>query len=504
LRARLPSWLPHQAVNYGLDLQGGSYLMLEVDLPAVQKEKAEGLLSDMTAALRKAGISFRDTEAKGDTVRLTVTDSGRYAEAKSLVQNLNPVMSASFTGSNRQYALTEPGGGTLVLKQTPAYAEQTRQQILEQSVNVVRRRIDELGTREPSITVQQPDRIAVEVPGLSDPARLKEILGKTAKMTFQLVDMNADQNAKTPPIGDEILPMMNQTAPKGAPQQTYILHRRIMVSGERLVDASAGFDSRTGSPAIQLRFDSIGARQFGDTTKANVGKPFATVLDKQIIQVANINEPILGGSAQITGSFSAEYANNIALLMRSGALPAPLNIIEERTVGAELGADSIKAGKVSAVAGLALVALFMVLRYGLFGIFADLALTLNLILLLAALTPLATLTLPGIAGIVLTLGMAVDANVLIFERIREEQRNGRGMLGAIDAGFKRAMATIFDANATHLIAALTLFELAQGPVKGFAVALFLGIITSFFTSVVVTRLIVITWLNIARPRTLTV
>jgi SecD/SecF fusion protein len=506
MRNRIPSWLPSQGVNLGLDLQGGSYLLLEVDLPGVQKEKAEGLMNDIGAALRKARIGMTGLESKNDTVQVTITDASRYAEAKALVQGLNPVMAASLTGGSRQYALNEPGGGKMMLQQTAAYAEQTRQQILEQSVNVVRRRIDELGTREPSIAVQQPDRIVVEVPGLSDPTRLKEILGKTAKMTFKLVDVNADPTARTAPIGDDILPMLDLTAAKGAPVQHTVVHRRVIVAGERLVDASAGFDSRTNMPAIQFRFDSIGARQFGDATKANVGRPFATIIDGQVIQVANINEPILGGSGQITGSFTTEYANNISLLMRSGALPAGINFIEERTVGAELGTDSIKAGRISAVAGLALVMLFMVLRYGLFGVFADLALALNLILLLAALTGLgATLTLPGIAGIVLTMGMAVDANVLIFERIREEQRNGRGMLGAIDVGFKRAMATIFDANATHMIAALVLFQLSEsGPVKGFAVALFLGITTSFFTSVVVTRLIVSTWLNIARPRALTI
>ncbi len=502
--ARMPSWLPHTRVNYGLDLQGGSYLLLEVDLAQVQKNKAQGLMEDIGAALRKAHLPVAGLEAQNDTVHFTVADASRYAEAKALVQGLNPVLSASLTGGNRQYVLTEPGGGRMVLSPSPAYVEQTRQQILEQSVNVVNRRINELGTRESAVTPQLPDRIVVEVPGLSDPAKLQELLGKTAQMTFKLVDVNADQSAKTAPIGDEILPMLNQTVPKGTPPQNVVVHRRVMVQGERLVDASAGFDSRTNMPAIQFRFDSVGARQFGDVTKANVGKPFATILDGQVIQVANIEGPILGGSGQITGSFTTEYAQSIAMLMRSGALPAPLRTIEQRTVGAELGADSIKAGRVSAVAGLALVALFMVLRYGLFGLFADLALSLNLILLLGALTQVATLTLPGIAGIVLTLGMAVDANVLIFERIREEQRNGRGMLAAIDAGFKRAMATIIDANATHLIAALVLFELAQGSIKGFAVALFLGIITSFFTSVVVTRLIVITWLNIARPRTLTI
>ena len=508
MRSRLPTWL--QPVNLGLDLQGGSSLLLEVDLAQVQKDKADQLSLDIGAALRKAHIPVAGLESRQSMVQFTITDAGRYAEAKALVQGLNPVMTTSLTGGNRQYALTEPGGGRMVLQPTPAYAEQTRQQILAQSVQVVRKRIDELGTREPNIAEQQPNRISVEVPGLSDPTRLEALLGQRAQMSFKLVDVaalaevQANPSLKTAPIGDDIVPMLDLTAPKGAPVQNTVVHRRIMVAGERLIDASTGFDSRTNLPVIQLRFDSIGARQFGDATKANVGKPFAVILDNQAIQVANIQEPILGGSAQINGNFTTEYANNVALLMRSGALPAPLNILQKSTVGAELGKDSIKAGRISAVAGLSLVMLFMVLRYGLFGLFADLALSLNLILLLAALTPMATLTLPGIAGIVLTLGMAVDANVLIFERIREEQRNGRGMLGAIDAGFKRAMATIIDANMTHLIAAMILFELGQGPVKGFAVALFLGIITSFFTSVVVTRLIVITWLNIARPRTLTI
>ena len=502
MRARLPSWLPHSAVNLGLDLQGGSYLLMEVDMPQVQKDKAEGLMNDIGAAMHKAKIGISGLDAKGDTVQVTITDASRYAEAKALVQGLNPMMTASLTGGNRQYDLTEPGGGKMVLRQTATFAQQTRQQILEQSVEVVRRRIDELGTREPSITVQQPDRIVIEVPGLSDPAHLKQILGRTAKMKFQLVDEAADaQQPRVAPIGDEILPMM---ASRGQPGRNVVVHRRVIVSGERLVDASSGFDSRTGTPVVQLRFDSVGGRQFGVATKENVGHAFATILDNQVIQVANIQEPILGGSAQITGIGSTAEANNIALLMRSGALPAPLTVVQERTVGAELGADSIRAGSWAALAGLGLVALFMLLRYGLFGIFADLALTLNLILLLGALTPLATLTLPGIAGIVLTLGMAVDANVLIFERTREEQRNGRGMMGAIDTGFKRAMATIIDANMTHLIAAMILFELGSGPVKGFAVALFLGISTSFFTSVVVTRLIVVTYLNVARPRTLTI
>jgi protein-export membrane protein SecD len=379
-----------------------------------------------------------------------------------------------------------------------------RQQVMDQSIEVVRRRIDELGTREPTIERSGEDRILVQVPGLQDPGRLKALLGKTAKMTFQLVDEQADPNASVPPIGDEILPVLDERN-KNLPPRKVVVQRRVMVAGDRLTDASQGFDQQTGQPVVNFRFDSVGARQFGDVTKEHVGHRFAIVLDKQVITDPVIQSVILGGSGFIQGSFTAQQANDMAILLRAGALPAPLKPLEERSVGAELGADSIKAGRYSAIAGLALVALFMILRYGLFGLFADIALTLNVVLLLATLTAFgATLTLPGIAGIVLTMGMAVDANVLIYERIREEQRNGRTMLASIDTGFRRAMATIIDANMTHLIASLILFQLGTGMIKGFAVALGVGIITSFFTSVMVTRLIVITWLNTARPRKLLV
>jgi protein-export membrane protein SecD len=502
LRARLPSWLPHQAVNLGLDLQGGSYLLLEVDLPSVQREKAEALMGEVGAALRKANIAMNGLSSDADSVRVTITDLGRYDEAKRLITELNPTMASGLVGA-RQYEMSEPGNGSIVLRQSQAFADVTRQQILEQSIGVVNRRINELGTREPTIAAQLPDRIVVEVPGLQDPAELKAILGKTAKMTFHLLDEGATQELLTnpnarAPLGSLILPMQDSVSG----ESKVVIRRRKMIDGNNLTDASAGFDQRNGQPVVNTRFDSVGTRQMAEMSKANVNHRFAIVLDNQVITAPNFIEPILTGQAQISGTFTTQTANQLAMLLRAGALPAPLHVIEERTVGAELGADSIKAGRLSAIAGLGLVALFMVLRYGLFGLFADLALALNLVLLLAALTPLATLTLPGIAGIVLTLGMAVDANVLIFERIREEQRNGRGMLAAIDQGFRRARNTIIDANMTHLIAALILFELGSGPVRGFAVALGLGIVTSFFTSVSVTRLIVVTWLNIARPRAL--
>ncbi|HEY5346884.1 MAG TPA: protein translocase subunit SecD [Rhizomicrobium sp.] len=506
IRDRLPHWLPRDAVTLGLDLQGGSYLLLQADLDSVQKDKAESLIGDMRIALRKAHIGYTDLGAKTDTISVKVSDAARYDEAKKLLQDLNPAVGGSVLGSGaHQYDMTEPGDGRIALHMTDAYKAQTKEQILEQSVEVVRKRIDAMGTREPQITRQGDDRILVQVPGLSDPTNLIKILNTTAKMSFQLIDESADSAQAARgiiPIGDEFLPMAIREP--GLPD-ALVVQKRIMVQGERLTDATQGFDSQSGEPVVDFRFDTVGAKEFGDITKAYPPETqrFAIVLDKKIISAPRINGPILSGSGYITGGFTVETANNLAILLRAGALPAPLKIVEQRTVGAELGADSIKAGRYSAIAGLILVVLFMIARYGLFGVFADIALTLNVVLLLAALTLFgATLTLPGIAGIVLTMGMAVDANVLIYERILEEQRNGRGMLAAIDTGFRRAMATIIDANATHLIASVILFELGSGPVRGFAITLGVGIITSFFTAVMVTRLIVVGWLNVFRPRKL--
>ncbi len=501
--ARLPSWLPHSAVSLGLDLQGGSYLLLEVDLPQVQKDKAQAMIGDIRAAFRKARIAYTDLAVNGAKVQVRVTDAARAAEAAKLIDSLNPIVTNSLSVGAKQYDVAQPGGGLFTLSMTDGYLAQTNEQVLEQSIEVVRRRIDEMGTREPTIERQGKDRILVQVPGLQDPGQLKAILGKTAKMTFQLVDESADPNARIVPPEDELLQQMSEVPGQRLPP--LMVQRRVMVSGDRLTDAGSSFDSQTGKPVVTFRFDSVGARQFGDVSKVNVGRRFAIVLDKQVISAPVIIQPILGGTGQITGNYTTQTANNLGILLRAGALPAPLKIMEERTVGAELGADSVNAGRLSALGGLLLVAVFMVLRYGLFGMFANVALTLNVILLLAALTIFgATLTLPGIAGIVLTLGMAVDANVLIYERIREEQRNGRSILAAIDTGFSRAMNTIIDANMTHLIASLILFELGSGPVRGFAVTLGVGIITSFFTSVMVTRLLVVTWLNAVRPKKLTI
>ncbi|MBV9063565.1 MAG: protein translocase subunit SecD [Alphaproteobacteria bacterium] len=504
--AKAPRWFPGNTVALGLDLQGGSYLLEEVQLDQVAKERLESLMADMRVALRKARIGYTDLESRGDTVSVRILDTGRLGEAREILKKLNPITGGSLLGAGqRAYEMTEPGNNAFSMRMTESYIAEMRQQTVNQSIEVVRRRIDQLGTREPTIERQGEDRILIQVPGLSDPQRLIELLGKTAKMTFQLVDEDANlEQAKKGivPIGDEMLPM---DKPEPGQPDSLVVQKRVLVGGERLTDAAGTFSSQTGGAIVDFKFDSVGGREFGDTTRQNVGRRFAIVLDRKIIEAPVIREPILGGSGMIEGNFTIQSASDLAALLRAGALPAPLKVIEQRTVGAELGADSIKAGKYSAVGGLLLVALFMNLRYGLFGFFADMALTLNVVLLFAALTVFgATLTLPGIAGIVLTMGMAVDANVLIYERIKEEQRNGRTMLASIDTGFRRAMATIVDANMTHLIASLILFQLGSGPVRGFAVTLGVGIITSFVTAVMVTRLMVVTWLETRRPKRLAI
>jgi SecD/SecF fusion protein len=505
LRDRLPPFFPRQTVSLGLDLQGGSYLLLEVELDQVQKDRLETLLGDIRVGLRKGHIAYNSLAAQGDSVSVHILDAARVDDAKDILKNLNPLVTGGVLSVGaRAYDMSD-AAGTITMKMTDAYKTGTRNDIVNQSIEVVRRRIDQLGTKEPAIERQGDDRIVVQVPGLSDPERLIKLLGTTAKMTFQLVDQNAnvaEAQKGIVPIGDELL--YEDNPQKGGPPIPYVLEKRVMVSGDRLTDAQGTFNQQNGQAVVTFRFDSVGARQFGTATKDNVGRLFAIVLDNKVVEAPVIRDAILGGSGEISGSFTIQSANDLAVLLRAGALPAPLKPLERRTVGAELGADAIHAGKISTLAGLALVALFMFARYGMFGIFADIALTLNVILLLAILTMLgATLTLPGIAGIVLTMGMAVDANVLIYERIREEHRNGRTIVASIDAGFRRAMSTIVDANATHVIASIILFELGSGPVRGFAVTLLIGIITSFFTAVMVTRLIVVTWYANARPKKLT-
>ncbi len=371
-----------------------------------------------------------------------------------------------------------------------AITERIRQAV-DQSIQIIERRVNELGLVEPTIQREGVARILVQVPGLQDPSRLKEMLGKTAKLDFRMVDqtMSPEQAAEThPPADSEIL--------EGEGGQKFLIEKRVLVSGGDLVDAQPGFDQRNSEPIVSFRFNSSGARKFAEATRENVGKPFAIVLDNKVISAPVIREPILGGSGQISGNFTVQSANDLAILLRAGALPAPLTIVEERTVGPGLGQDSILAGEHASYVGAALVVVFMLVTYGLFGLFANIAVAINVGMIFGVLSLLsATLTLPGIAGIVLTVGIAVDSNVLIYERIREEVRGGRTAINAIDAGFSRALATILDSNITTFIAAAVLFYIGTGPVRGFAVTLGIGILTSLFTAFTLTRLIVAYWVR---------
>jgi preprotein translocase subunit SecD len=495
---RMPDWLPHQQINLGLDLQGGSHLLLEVDLAAVIEERLNSVLDDVRTTLRPERIGYRGLGVHGDAVALTLIDPAATERAVELLDALNTNPLAD------DLEITDAGNGRLDLRLTESAANDLRNTAVQQSVEIVRRRIDEVGTREPTIQQQGMDRILVQVPGEKDPDSIKRLLGQTAKLTFHLVDLDTplDQalSGNLPP-GSMILPSEETTRPGQLAQQ--VVRKRVEVSGESLVDAEPTFQEN--QPVVSFRFDSVGARKFGNVTREHVGELLAIVLDDKVISSPRIREPILGGSGIISGSFTPDSANELAILLRAGALPAPLNIIEERTVGPDLGADSIEAGKWAGVLALILVIGFMALYYGLFGIVACVALLVNLVLIVAALSVLqATLTLPGIAGIVLTIGMAVDANVLIFERIREEARLGKSPISAVDSGYREAMRTIIDANLTTLIAAVLLYAFGSGPVRGFAVTLGIGIITSMFTAITLTRLMVSTWLWRTRPAMLPV
>ena len=497
---KLPGWLPGQKMNLGLDLQGGSHLLLEVDVDSVLAQRREALIDSIRDGMRRGSprIGYRRLGTRNDCVGFdlrTETDHGPAGEVLSNIEpnSFDPLYEVSTNDLSYTVCNTETGRRKILTS------------AIGQSIEIVRRRIDELGTREPTIQRQGAARILVQVPGLDDPERLKALIGTTAKMTFHLLDRaNSATDScgagRRRPAGTMCLPSIDERNSDGDPI-IYLIKRRIMVDGENLVDAQATFQD--GQAVVSFRFDAIGARRFGDVTRQNVGQPFAIVLDKKVISAPVIREPILGGNGIISGNFNVQSAQDLALLLRAGALPAPLTVLEERTVGAELGADSIAAGKFASILSIVLVIVFMAAAYGMFGLMADVALVLNIILIAAVLSMLqATLTLPGIAGIVLTIGMAVDANVLIFERIREEERNGRTPISAVDSGYKRALTTIVDANITTLIAAILLFQFGSGPIKGFAVTLAIGLVTSMFTAIMVTRLMVVKWLHRKRPKSL--
>jgi preprotein translocase subunit SecD len=501
-RTALPSWLPNQSMNLGLDLRGGSHLLLEVDVKSILRERLTNLIQSMRTELRRERIPYRNIGGAGDAAIVTIIDPDKAGPGGAT--NIDRARQL-LRGIEQGTELLAEDGGKLTLRYTEDARREKLNQALVQSIEIVRRRVDEFGTTEPTIQRQGDDRILVQVPGLDNPERLKKLIGQTAKMTFHLVDDRFPPGGAmpaTPPAGTMFAPLEDARITGGKPVM-YIIQRRVMVSGDTLVDSQPTYDQ--GHPVVSFRFDSVGARKFAQATQQNVGKPFAIVLDGKIISAPVIREPILGGSGIITGGFTVEEAKDLAVLLRAGALPAPMTILEERTVGPDLGADSIAAGEIACVIGFVLVVVFMVLTYSTFGLFANVALILNLIILVAAMSMLqATLTLPGIAGIVLTMGMAVDANVLIFERIREETRLGRSMLSAIDAGYQRAFSAILDSNLTTLIAAILLFEFGTGPVRGFAVTLAIGLMTSMFTAIMVTRFIIAAYVGLRRPKALPV
>jgi len=491
----LPNWLPHKQVHLGLDLQGGSHLLLKMSTEEILKETLEAVKDDVRGRLRKAKIGYTGLSIQKNMVRVRVRKLEdlelAYKELRKMIQQM---AGSVFTGAgSADLTVSKDASGVITLTPTQPAVTERINSAMGAAIETIRRRVDELGTTEPNIQRQGTDRILVQVPGFDDPQQLKDIIGRTAKLSFHLVHPSitpSDVKQSVRPPGYDIYPSSDGYS------REYLLKKRAIVSGEDLASAAPSFDQRTNEPVVTFKFNSKGARRFGKVTQANVGRPFAIVLDNKVISAPVIREAILGGSGQISGSFTVEGANNLAILLRSGALPATLTIVEERTVGASLGADSVRAGAIAALIGLVAVIAFIIVAYGLFGIFSTAALVLNLGLIIGTLSLLqATLTLPGIAGIVLTIGMAVDANVLIFERIREEVRAGKSSINAIESGYSRALGTILDANITTFIAAFLLFIMGSGPVRGFAVTLSIGIVTSVFTAFTVTRLIISWWLE---------
>ncbi len=484
LQQNLPSWMPTKTVNLGLDLRGGSHLLLQVDVDKVVADRLDSIVNETRRILRQKRVGYQNLRLDGQTVKVTIRDDASVDESIQFLRELGQGIDIESV-DDRQLHITF----------TESKIQETETKAIAQSIEIVRRRIDETGTREPIIQRQGRDRIIVQLPGVDDPSRVKDLLGKTAQLTFHLVetDANLDQarRGRTPP-GTKALPFTDQ------PGRIIVVKRRAIITGDMLTDATATFQQ--GQPVVSFKFNAVGTRRFARVTQENVGRPFAIVLDNEVISAPNIREPITGGAGVISGGFTTQGAQDLALLLRAGALPAPLKIIEERTVGPSLGADSIQAGKYASIVALGMVLIFMVLIYGIFGWMANVALVVNMALIFAILSALqATLTLPGIAGIVLTIGMAVDANVLIFERIREEVANGRSPLSAVDSGYSNAMSTIIDANLTTLIASLFLYAVGTGPVRGFAVTLSVGIATSMFSAIMVTRILAATWLKRNRP-----
>ena len=493
---RLPNWLPKQQLTLGLDLRGGSQLLLEIDSEAVHRDRLIALASAADTTLREAKIGAAGAKVLGDAITVELADAAQTGEARRVLSTLATRVDAGFGNDSRPgIEIIAEHDGVLSLRPTSADLTARNDRAADQSLEIVRRRIDQAGIAEPTVMRQGANRILVQLPGVQDPARVKALLGSTARLTFHLV---ASQQTPGHLPGTAVLPL------EGSKERIRI-RQQVMLEGERLVDASPSFDQRTGEAIVQFRLDVQGGKRFSDITRANVGKPFAIVLDGKVLSAPVIREAITGGAGQISGSFTVQSARDLAVLLRAGALPVPMKVIEERTVGADLGADAIDQGVTTGLIGFGLVFAFMLILYGRWGLIANLALAINVTLTFAALSLLgATLTLPGIAGIVLGVGLAVDANILINERIREELARGCGPRAAVDAGFRRAYSTIVDSNVTTLIATIMLFALGSGPVRGFAVTMGLGIAISMFTAVSVVRMIMELWVGGRKPRPLNI
>lgn len=499
-RALWPDVLPSALMSLGLDLRGGAHLLARVQVADVYAQRIDALWPEVRDSLRdvrdQVGSVRRQPSVPG-VLRVAISNPDGMAVALEKVRALaSPVMTLTGAGSSDLEVVAD--GQEIVVQLSEAERVATDQRTVQQSLEIIRRRVDEVGTREPTIQRQGDDRILIQVPGIGSAQELKAVIGTTAKLSFHQV------LGRTSDAGADPGPRNRLVADANEESLYYIISQEAVVGGEELTDAQPSFD-QNGRPAVSFRFNPTGARLFGDYTAAHIGEPFAIVLDDEVISAPTIQSHIAGGSGIITGSFTVEESTNLAVLLRAGALPAKMTFLEERTIGPELGQDSIDAGKLAGIVGMLAVVAYLVLSYGLFGIFANIALVVNILLLIAVLSTIgATLTLPGIAGIVLTMGMAVDANVLIYERIREELRDGKSPARAVELGFERAFSSIMDSNITGIIAAVIMFVIGSGPVRGFAVTTGIGIFTSMFTAIYVTRLIVTTYINWRQPKELVV
>ncbi|WP_293877516.1 MULTISPECIES: protein translocase subunit SecD [unclassified Sphingomonas] len=492
-------------VNKGLDLAGGSYLMLEADTQDLANTRIEALREQIQGTMRNGTprILIGDISTRNNQISFMLRDPSQVDAARERLLGITGG-GAGMTGQ-REWDIQVVDSSRFVLSPTQAGMNEAIKTAMEDATDVVRRRIDELGTREPTIVRQGDNRILVQVPGLQNPQALKDLLGKTARLEFKLVDTTATNPADLvkgiAPIGSQVLPYPGN--PSGIP--FIAVKRSVIISGDQLADSRQAFDQQTNQPNVQITFNAVGGNRFARVTQQNTGKPFAMIVDNKVISAPNINEPILGGNAVINGGFTVESANQLAIALRSGKLPVALKVIEESTVGPDLGADSIRAGILACSVAVALVIAFMFVTYGRFGLYANLAVVINVFVILGVLALIkGTLTLPGIAGFVLTIGTAVDANVLINERIREERRRGRSVVQAVELGYKEASRTIFEANMTHAISGIIMFILGSGPVKGFAVVLLIGIVTSVFTAVTFTRMLVAQWIRREKPKTINI